>query len=302
MESVNKKTSTKTGDRIFKTLSTGSGFLILLTLATVSGFLILQSVPAFTGKPEAAEGDLLSYLAPLVFGTIYSSLIALLIAVPLSIGIGLFISHYAPRRLAQSLGYLVDLLAAIPSVVYGLWGIMVLAPAVQPIYEWLTVNAAWIPVFAGPVSGTGRTILTVSIVLAIMILPIMSAIAREIFLQTPRLHQEAALALGATKWEMIRLSVLPYAKSGLISAGMLGLGRALGETMAVALVLSPANVINFNLLTSTNSTTIAANIALNFPEASGLDVNLLIASGLVLFAITLVVNVVARRIAAGGTK
>jgi phosphate transport system permease protein len=302
MESVKNKTFTKAGDKIFRSLSTGSGVLILLTLATVSGFLIWQSIPAITGNPEAANGDLGGYLLPLVFGTIYSSLLALLIAVPLSIGIGLFISHYAPRALAQTLGYVIDLLAAIPSVVYGLWGIMVLAPAVQPIYEWLTINASWFPLFEGPVSGTGRTILTVSIVLAIMILPIMSAIAREIFLQTPKLQQEAALALGATRWEMIRLSVLPYAKSGLISAGMLGLGRALGETMAVALVLSPANVISFNLLTSTNPTTIAANIALNFPEASGLNVNLLIASGLVLFAITMVVNIVARRIASGGKK
>jgi phosphate transport system permease protein len=135
-----------------------------------------------------------------------------------------------------------------------------------------------------------------------MILPIMSAIAREIFIQTPKLHQEAALALGATKWEMIRLAVLPYAKSGLVSGAMLGLGRALGETMAVALVLSPANVISWNLLTSTNSTSIAANIALNFPEASGLNVNLLIASGLVLFVITMFVNMLARKIVSGGAK
>lgn len=290
------------GDTVFKSISVGSGILILVALAAVSGFLLLQAVPAFTGKPEAANGSILGYLAPLVFGTLYSALIALIFAIPLSIGIGLFISHYAPRKLAQGLGYIVDLLAAVPSVVYGLWGIMVLAPTVQPIYAWLVKNASWFPGFSGPVSGTGRTILTVSIVLAIMILPIMSAIAREIFIQTPKLHQEAALALGATKWEMIRLSVLPYARSGLVSAAMLGLGRALGETMAVALVLSPANVISFPLLTSTNSTTIAANIALNFPEASGLNVNLLVASGLVLFLITMVVNMLARKIVSGGAK
>lgn len=290
------------GDTVFKSMSVGSGVLILVALAAVSGFLLFQAIPAFTGKPSAAEGDILGYLVPLVFGTLYSATLALLIAVPLSIGIGLFISHYAPRKLAQGLGYVVDLLAAVPSVVYGLWGIMVLAPAVQPIYAWLVDNAAWFPLFSGPVSGTGRTILTVSLVLAIMILPIMSAIAREIFIQTPTLHQEAALALGATKWEMIRLSVFPYAKSGLVSAAMLGLGRALGETMAVALVLSPARLISFDLLTSTNSTTIAANIALNFPEASGLNVNLLIASGLVLFIITMAVNMLARKIVAEGNK
>lgn len=290
------------GDAVFKSISVGSGWLILLVLAAVSGFLLLQAIPAFTGNPSAAEGDIIGYLTPLVFGTLYSATLALIIAIPLSIGIGLFISHYAPRRMAKTLGYVVDLLAAVPSVVYGLWGIMVLAPTVQPLYTWLVDNASWFPLFSGPVSGTGRTILTVSIVLAIMILPIMSAIARDIFIQTPTLHQEAALALGATKWEMIRLSVFPYAKSGLVSAAMLGLGRALGETMAVALVLSPARVISFDLLTSTNSTTIAANIALNFPEASGLNVNLLIASGLVLFAITMVVNMTARKIVSGGAK
>lgn len=297
-----KPSAKSTGDSIFRSISVGSGILILIALAAVSGFLLIQALPAFLGKPAAAEGDVLGYLSPLVFGTLYSALIALIFAVPLSIGIGLFISHYAPRKLAQGLGYIVDLLAAVPSVVYGLWGIMVLAPTLQPIYSWLVDNAPWFPLFSGPVSGTGRTILTVSVVLAIMILPIMSAIAREIFIQTPRLHQEAALALGATKWEMIRLAVFPYAKSGLVSAAMLGLGRALGETMAVALVLSPASVISFNLLTSTNSTTIAANIALNFPEASGLNVNLLVASGLVLFLITMAVNMLARKIVSGGAK
>lgn len=292
----NKKSAVRKGDLAFKSLSTGAGIFILLALAAVSGFLLLQSLPAITGAPEAAPDGFWPYIAPLVFGTAYASALALLIALPLSIGAGLFISHFAPPKIAKWLGYTVDLLAAIPSVVYGIWGIMVLAPALQPIYVWLNENLGFIPLFSGTVSGTGRTILTVSIVLAIMILPIMSSLARELFLQTPKLHEEAALALGATRWEMIRLSVFPYARSGLISASMLGLGRALGETMAVALVLSPSNVISFALLTSSNPNTIAANIALNFPEASGLNVNLLIASGLVLFVITMVVNMIARAI------
>ena len=143
-------------------------------------------------------------------------------------------------------------------------------------------------------SGTGKTVLTVAIVLAVMVLPIMTAVCREIFLQTPRLHEEAALALGATRWEMIRMAVLPFARPGIISASMLGLGRALGETLAVAMVLSPAIVINFLLLTSQNPNTIAANIALQFPEASGIGVSTLIASGLVLFVITFIVNAIAR--------
>jgi len=216
------------------------------------------------------------------------------IATPLAVGIALFISHYAPRRVAQTLGYIIDLLAAVPSVVFGLWGIVVLAPFLQPFYTWLVTNVGWFPLFSGPVSGTGRTILTAAIVLAVMCLPIMTAICREVFLQTPRLHEEAALALGATRWEMIKIAVLPFARAGIISATMLGLGRALGETMAIALVLSPALVVNFFLLTSQNPNTIAANIALQFPEATGVSVNALLASGLVLFVVTLAVNSIAR--------
>ena len=229
-----------------------------------------------------------------IFGTVFASTIALLIATPLAIGIALYISHFANRRFSQVLGYAVDLLAAIPSVVYGLWGILVLAPFLSPTYLWLNENLGFIPLFEGQVSATGRTILTVGIVLSIMILPIMAALIREVFLQTPRLHEEAALALGATRWEMIRMAVLPFGRPGIISAAMLGLGRALGETMAVAMVLSPSTVVSFALLTSTNPNTIAANIALQFPEAGGNYVNLLIATGLVLFAITMFVNMGAR--------
>jgi phosphate transport system permease protein len=138
--------------------------------------------------------------------------------------------------------------------------------------------------------------LTAGLVLAVMILPIITAVSREVFLQTPKLHEEAALALGATRWEMIRMAVLPFGRSGIISGSMLGLGRALGETMAVAIVLSVSGVITFNVISSTNPSTIAANIALQFPESSGLSVSVLIASGLVLFLITLLVNAIARYI------
>jgi phosphate transport system permease protein len=225
--------------------------------------------------------------------------IALLIATPLSLGVALVISHYAPRRLSQPVGYLVDLLAAVPSVVYGLWGIAFLGPRLGPAYAWLEQNLGWLPFFTGPASTSGRTILTAGIVLAIMALPIITAITREIFAQTPTLNEEAALALGATRWEMIRLAVLPYAKSGIVSAVMLGLGRALGETMAVAMVLSATSgVVTLNLISTVNPSTIAANIANGFPEATGLGVNALIASGLVLFVITFAVNFGARAIVA----
>jgi phosphate transport system permease protein len=217
--------------------------------------------------------------------------------------VALMISHYAPRRLARPLGYVVDLLAAVPSVVYGLWGIGFLGPQLVPAYDWLAEHASFLPFFAGPASTTGRTMLTAGLVLAIMVLPIITAITREIFAQTPPLQQEAALALGATRWEMVRMAVLPYARSGIVSAVMLGLGRALGETMAVAMVLSATSgVVTFNLISSVNPSTIAANIANNFPEATGLGVNALIASGLVLFVITFAVNFAARAIVARSEK
>lgn len=298
MSEITAKETPRHGDAVFRAVAVGSGALILAVLLAVTLFLVVEAAPALNPSAtiESAPNGFWAFVGPLVFGTLLAALLALVIATPLAIAIGLFISHYAPRRFAGPLGALIDLLAAIPSVVYGLWGIQVLAPAVQPVYAWLAENAAFIPLFEGPVSGTGRTILTVGIVLAIMILPIMSAIAREVFLQTPTLHEEAALALGATRWEMIRLAVLPFARSGLVSAAMLGLGRALGETMAVAMVLSPAAAVTFKLLTSENPSTIASTIALDFPEASGLDVNTLIAAGLVLFLITLVVNFTARSI------
>jgi len=285
------------GDRVFSGSAVFAGSMILVTLAAVAIFLIVQSVPAFVAGHDDASilpDDFWSYVGPLVFGTVWAAALALLFAVPVSIGIALFISHYAPRRLASVLGYVVDLLAAVPSVVFGLWGIGVLAPAVQPAYSWLVDNLGWFPLFAGPVSGTGRTILTAALVLAVMVLPIMTAICREVFLQTPVLHEEAALALGATRWEMIRMAVLPFGRSGIISASVLGLGRALGETMAVAMVLSASGAVTFELLTSVNPSTIAANIALSFPEAYGMNVNVLIATGLILFVVTFIVNAIAR--------
>jgi len=284
------------GDLVFANLTRAAGLTILLALAGVAIFLTVEGIPAFTAGPEDLKGasSFAVYVWPLLFGTLLAAALALAIAVPLAIGVALTVSHYAPRRIATLIGYLIDLLAAVPSVVYGLWGGLFLGPRLVPLYEWLAEHLSFIPFFAGPASTTGRTILTASIVLAIMVLPIVTAISREIFAQTPRLNEEAALALGATRWEMIRLSVFPYARSGIVSAAMLGLGRALGETMAVAMVLSASGVVTFNLISSTNPSTIAANIALTFADATGIQVNALIASGLVLFVITFVVNFAAR--------
>jgi phosphate transport system permease protein len=284
------------GDRIFSNAAVVAAVSVLAILGGVALFLIIKSVPAVTASAsELPDGKtLVDYIAPLAFGTVLAATVAVIVAVPLAVAVALFISHIAPRRIANTLAYIVDLLAAIPSIVYGLWGIFVLGPAIVPVLDWLAGNLDFIPFFKGPASVTGRTMLTAGLVLAVMILPIVSAIAREVFAQTPRRLEEGAFALGATRWEMIRMTVLPFGKSAVISGSMLGLGRALGETMAVTIILSVAGIVTFNLVSQENPTPIAANIALKFPESSGIDVNALIASGLVLFGITLVVNVIAR--------
>ncbi len=289
-----RRAKARRGDRNFSWATRTAGILILIVLAGVAAFLINESLPALQAEPEEIEGGngFFSYVWPLVFGTLAAAAIALIVATPLAIGIALFISHYAPRRLSQGLGYVIDLLAAIPSVVYGLWGIQWLAPNVRGAWTWLAENLGFIPLFSGTASATGRTMMTAGLVLAVMILPIITAMCREVFLQAPAFHQEAALALGATRWETIRMAVLPFGRPGIISGVMLGLGRALGETMAVAMVLSTGG-FTWSMVTSGNNT-IAAEIALDFPESSGLKTNTLVAAGLVLFVITLAVNIFAR--------
>jgi phosphate transport system permease protein len=301
-QSASQRPPQRPADRIFAASAKYAGVLILVVLAAVAAFLLIQGWPAIsTPGAELArrvgfldDKSVFAYVGPLVFGTVLAALIALVIATPVAIGVALFISHYAPRRIASPLGYVVDLLAAIPSVVYGLWGGLWLMPRIYPFTEWLSNNLGWIPLFEGPAANPARTVLTAGVVLAVMILPIITAVSREIFLQTPTLHEEAALALGATRWELIRMAVLPFARSGIISATMLGLGRALGETMAVAMVLSPGLLYSIFILKPGQQQNIAANIALEFPEASGLGVNVLIFTGLVLFVITLLVNMFAR--------
>ncbi|MCI9886983.1 phosphate ABC transporter permease subunit PstC [Micrococcales bacterium 31B] len=299
------KAYVRPGDRIFGGTTKAAAITILAALAAVAAFLLWKSWPAITANGEALQAglggfrsdSLAAYVGPLVFGTLLSAVLALILAVPTAIGIALFITHYAPRRLAQTLGYIIDLLAAIPSVVYGLWGAITLIPMVDGTYRWLTDNLGFIPLFAN-YSAPGRNMMSCAIVLAVMCLPIITAIAREVFLQTPRLHEEAALALGATRWEVIRLSVLPFGRSGLVSATMLALGRALGETMAVAMILSPGVLYSLNILQAGQQQTIAGNIALQFAEANTMGVSTLITTGLVLFVITLVINMAARWIVA----
>lgn len=293
----------KYGDIIFSSLSVGSGLLIFFTLLAVGVFLLRQSLPAINESAELNAGvedavSLVEFTGPLVFGTILAAILALLIAAPIAIGISLFISHYASRKLAQPLGFMIDLLAAVPSVVFGLWGGVWLVPKLGPLFMWLNQNLGWFPLFAGDPSEPMRNMASASIVLAVMILPIITAVTREIFLQTPRLQEEAALALGATKWEMIRQVVLPFGRSGMVSAAMLGLGRALGETMAVLMVLSPGASYSLHIFEVGMHATIASNIAAKQAESTGVDMSRLIFTGLVLFVLTFLINALARAIVA----
>ena len=289
------------GDALFNALSVGSGLLIFVTLAAVAIFLTLESLPAILASQEfsgSADFSLIEYSLPLVFGTVLASAIALVIAIPISLGIALFISHFAPRRLASALGYMIDLLAAVPSVVYGLWGGVWLVPKLEPLYVFLNTYFGWIPLFAGEPTAPMRNLASASVVLAVMVLPIITAVSREVFLQTPRLQEEAALALGATRWETIRTVVLPFGRGGVVAASMLGLGRALGETMAVLMILAPGATFSLHILEVGRHNSIAANIASKQAEASGVDMSLLIFTGLVLFVLTFVINAIARWIVA----
>lgn len=300
-----KDSATRPGDRIFLGLSRGSGIALLVIMAAIAVFLTWRTLVALAEN----EGNFLTTfewsananppvfgIAVLAYGTIVSSIIAMVLAVPVAVGIALFISHYAPRRIATPMAYVVDLLAAVPSIIYGLWGALFLVPHLTGLYKWLDQFFGWTGVFAYN-GGAPRSLFTVGVLLAIMILPIVTNVSREVFKQSPKMQEEAALALGATRWEVVRMAVLPFGRSGVISASMLGLGRALGETMAVATVLSPNFLINVSLL-NPGGGTFAQNIAAGFKEAGDIGRDALIASGLVLFVITLLVNGAARLIIA----
>ncbi|MEU1195645.1 phosphate ABC transporter permease subunit PstC [Streptomyces sp. NPDC005813] len=301
---VHKRTdrgTTRPGDRVFLGLSRGSGILLLVIMAAIAVFLTYRAALAIS-KDDANFLTAFEWntnlepptfgIAVLAFGTVVSAIIAMALAVPVAVGIALFITHYAPRRLGGPIAYVIDLLAAVPSIVYGLWGAIVLVPHMTGLFGWLDHYFGWTGIFEWQ-GGAPRSMLTVGILLAIMILPIITNVSREVFRQAPQMHQEAALALGATRWEVIRMSVLPFGRSGVISASMLGLGRALGETMAVATVLSPTFDITASLL-DPGGGTFAQNIASKFNEATTFGQDALIASGLVLFVITLLVNGAAR--------
>jgi len=299
------------GDTIFYSIAVAAGATIIGAIALMGLFLLIRAVPSlaadnanFITSSEFVttdENNLRFGIADLFRVTVLSSIFALAIAVPIAIGIATFLTNYAPRRLARPFAMLVDLLAAVPSIVFGLWGIFVLAPKLEPIQRFLNENLGWLFLFdKGNVSlAGGGTIFTAGVVLAVMILPIITSVSREVFSLTPKGHVEAAQALGATKWEVIRMTVYPYGRSGMIAGSMLALGRALGETVAVLIILrTAAQAGHWSLFDG--GYTFASKIASAAAEFSApLPTGAYIAAGFVLFALTFVVNAVAR-LAAGG--
>jgi phosphate transport system permease protein len=292
------------GDRLFGGAATASGVVVITLVSLIAVFLVVQAVPAlmnnsesfFTSRVWAPGGEKPAFgILEFLWTTVTASTIAMLVAVPVGVAVALFITQYAPTWMRRPAAGLVDLLAAVPSIVYGLWGLIACAPDFKPVQGWIESALGWFPLFA-PTGISGGTIFFIGIVLAIMVLPIVTALSREVFDQTPTAHKEGALALGATQWEMIRTAVLPFGRPGVISASMLALGRALGETIAVTFLvsaLSDGSPWTWSLFNG--GETFASKIANNAAEFSNPGkTGAYIAAGLVLFVLTFVVNSIAR--------
>lgn len=292
-------------------MAVSSGLTIVTAIALIAIFLLIQAIPALrvnhanfftSGQFETDDPDKLAFgIRDLLMVTVLSSAWALVLAVPVAVGIAVFLTQYAPARLSRTFGAMVDLLAAVPSIVFGLWGIFVLAPKLSPLATFLNTHLEWFPLFSdGNVSlAGGGNIFTAGIVLAVMVLPIITSVSREVFRQTPVMQIEAAQGLGATKWEVVRMTVLPFGRSGVIAASMLGLGRALGETVAVLIILrAAAKPGNWSLFDG--GYTFASKIASAASEFSEpLPTGAYISAGFVLFVLTFIVNAFARAIAGG---
>ena len=295
-----------TNDRVYRGVIRLGGVLVLVIMGAIGIFLGLRAYEAiskagfsFITQPHWNPDNGQFGIAAVLIGTIIIALVAICIAVPLALGTSLYISEYASVRIKQALISLVDLMAAIPSVVYGLWGFFALQGSIVPIARWMSQIFGWIPIFQvdgynpnDPLSTT--TVFTASsfiagIVVALMVTPIMTSIMREVFSQAPVGEREGALALGSTKWGMIRSVVLPYGVGGIIGGTMLGLGRALGETIAVYMIISPIFEIQPHILQS-GASSISSLIALKYGEATPFGVSALMAAGLTLFIVTLIVN------------
>lgn len=291
-------------DRRYLRLTRVGGAASLVVISAIGLFLVVQSVPAlrdqgwsfFTETQWAPGAGKTRYgVASLVLGTLEVAAVGLLLAVPLSIGAALFLTEVAPVRLRRPFVTLVDLLASVPSLIFGLWGAYFMAPRVEGFSQFLSDHLGWIPIFDAEGMLMNRSPFMAGLIVAIMVLPICTSVMREVFAQTPPSEKEAALALGGTRWGMIRTVVLPFGRGGIIGGSMLGLGRALGETIAVAVVLGSVSESSYRILANGGST-IASMIAITFGEATESTIPALMAAGLVLFLITLVVNLVASRI------
>jgi phosphate transport system permease protein len=306
-----RKPISRIGDRLFGGTAVGSGVVIVALIGAIGLFLLIQAIPALradkvnfllSGMWNTSDPTNLRFgVLYLLWVTVAAAIVALAIAMPVSMGIALFLTQYAPRALARPFAFVVDLLAAVPSIVFGLWGIQALGPALLPVAYWLNKTLGFIPIFAtGDVSiAGGGTIFTAGVVLAVMILPIITAVTREVFERTPVTHIEGALALGATRWEVVRTTVLPFGKAGFVNSSMLGLGRALGETVALYMILSSTDSVP-KLSIFDGGSTIASRIALGASEFNNpVSAGAYIAAGLVLFVLTFAVNALARSAVAG---
>jgi phosphate transport system permease protein len=304
------------GDRIFRRLSEGSGVLMVVLIIAIGGFLLWRAVPAlqrnqvnfftYGGRWVTTDTSAMRFgILNLLQVTVLVSVFALVLAMPIALGVALFVTQYAPRRVGGLLAYLVDLLAAVPSIIYGVWGLYVLAPQLRPVATWLNHTLGWCFLFASgnaSVAG-GGTIFTGGIVLAVMVLPIITAVTREVFVQTPHDQIEAALALGATRWEVVKMTVLPFGRSGYFSGAMLGLGRALGETVALLIILRGTQTA-FGWSLFDGGSTFATQIAGAASEFNDkYKAGAYMAAGLMLFLFTFVVDSAARGAVAGtGTR
>jgi phosphate transport system permease protein len=292
------------GDDLFRWVAVGAAGVVLLILALIAITMTKRSIPVLsemgldfftTTRWSPADGKFGAL--PFIWGTLYTAVVAVVLAVPVSLGVALFITQVAPPWLKKPLIYVLDLLAVVPSVVFGLWGVLVLSDKIQIVYDKIHHLVDGIPVLQSIFgdSPQGRSFMTAGVILAIMIIPIITSLAREVIETTPQTEKEAALALGATRWEMIRASVLPHSKGGLVGAVMLGLGRAMGETIAAALVIgSSLGQLSVNVFASGNS--MPAVIANEWGEAESMHKSALIALAVTLFVITIVVNLAASSI------
>jgi phosphate transport system permease protein len=293
------RAASRVPDVVFRTSSGGLAWLTVAILGLLGILLLLNSgevlgkfgISFLTGTTWDPIAGIYGAL-PFIVGTIASSFIAILLATPIGLLTAIFLAELAPRRVAIPLTFTIELLAAIPSVVFGLWGVFVLGPFLKNTVEaWIVATFGWIPILAGPTDGVG--LFAAGVILTLMILPTIVAISRDVITAVPDSQREAMLALGATRWEMITKAVLPYARSGIFGAVILGLGRALGETMAVTMVIGNKTQIPTSVFQS--SQTIASQIATTFNEASiGLQTSALIGLGLILLVITMTLNVIAR--------